>query len=284
MYWPDGGWDGTRQRDTATFVTGTGNVRASKLLNAARTYVLSYKGLGRDNFNWLESFNQGHMGRGPFVFLDPSIRNYLTANQSSATSLTNDTRDFTVSGTGGTIATDSTTPWTCPRSLRWTFATVTPGTSVLSLARASADWPGIPVTLRSYTFWFVAIGAGTDGVVQLTPTITWLSTAGATVGTSTGTATSTVAGLPVEMSVTATPPTGATFMLASIAATSATIAAGDIVILNSFQVNEGTAPDSLWSPGTGILPVQVMSQKDITPFMAPEFKRNNTLVLQEVRV
>jgi hypothetical protein len=49
------------------------------------------------------------------------------------------------------------------------------------------------------------------------------------------------------------------------------------------MLNEGSQPDATWKPGTGMLPVQVMSQVDVQPNSTPDFRKGNQLILQEVR-
>jgi hypothetical protein len=274
-----------RARQTQTFVTATGRVRVGRLLNAARSWSLPYVGLTRANFTWLEAIDQGHMGPGPFVFLDPATRNHLTVNQSSACSAAGDTRDFTVAGTGGTITVETvpTMPWEMPYQLRWSFATSTPGTSTLTLNEPStlSTWFGFPLVARAYTFWFRAVGVAGDATVGLTPTLTWFDTSGAQISSTAG-ATVNTSSLQTKLSVTATPPATAAFMQPSIAASSATITAGDAIDLYSFNLHEGLTPDARWTPGTGIYPVQVISHAEQVPWLHPELRVGNTLVLQEV--
>ena len=276
---PTGGMLVTRDISTSVFVTGAGGVRTAKALNGMRQYTLDYAALGRKNFEYLSAFQQGHMGPGPFVLLDPGRRNLLTVNQSSSTSQTNDTRDFTVSGTGGTISSDASLATSFPRSLKWSFATTTPGSASLLLDKPSSIWPGIPVTNRQYAFACNAIG----GPVTVALTIKWMDLAGATLATSTGTAVATSTSAWTPLLVTALPPANAVWAQCGLAPTLATIAAGESVNFTAFQFVEGSQPDANWAPGTGVYPVQVMSIPEQYGFAEPGMLVSPTLVLQEVR-
>jgi hypothetical protein len=91
---------------------------------------------------YLEAFDQGAYGTGPFVYLDPSRRNMLTVNQSGATSETNDASNFTALATGGSLASELTTVKRGPRSLKWvTGAAASPVLSLDSHRRLPRD-PG----------------------------------------------------------------------------------------------------------------------------------------------
>lgn len=280
LYWPSGGINAPRIRASSVFNTGTGGTRMSKLLTAARTYTLDYAGLGRENWAILEAYDQGHMGPGPFVLLDPGRRNLLTVNQSASTSQTNDTTGFTLTtdATGHSISSDSTQKTDVPRTLKWFFP-ATPTSTLLTLDSPSTVWPGIPVIRRQYTFACACLGL--LGSIDFQVEIDWLDLAGTTVvGTATSGIVSSLAGTWLTFAATGTPPASAVWARCYLNPSNASIAAGEGLYLTDFIFNEG--PREPWSPGTGIYPVQVVSQADITPYMAPEFKRSNTLVLQEV--
>jgi hypothetical protein len=281
LYDPVGGMLATREIPVSVFQTGTGGARTSRLLNGTRQYALNYGVLGRKNFEYMNAFQQGHMGPGPFVLLDPGRRNLLTVNQSSGTSGANDTRDFTVSGAGGSISSDNSQSTAFPRTLKWSFATTTPAAASLLLDKPSTVWPGIPVINRPYTFACLAL-AGV-GSVTVAPTIRWMDLAGATLSTSTGTAVAVATTAWSELLVTATPPAGGAWAQCGLAPTLATIAAGESLWFSALAFAEGDQPDPVWSPGTGVYPVQVMALPEVYGFAEPSMLVQPVLTLQEVR-
>jgi len=280
LYDPAGGLANTREISTNVFLTGSGGARVERALNGVRQFVLSYGALGRVNFDFLDRFRQGHMGTGPFVFLDPGRRNLLTVNQSSTTSATNDTRDFTVSGPGGTITSDSTLTTPLPRTLKWSFATSTPASASLLLDKPSSVWPGIPIVNRPYTFWCMVIG----GPINLQLSLRWMDLAGATISTTLSSVftTSATNWLMVSLKATTVPAT-AQWVQAGIAPDVATITSGESLFFSSMMLNEGSNPDDQWSPGTGVYPVQLIALPERQGFAEPSMLVSPTLVLQEVR-
>jgi hypothetical protein len=282
LYDPVGGMLATRNLGTATFATGSGGARVQRALDGTRQYSLNYGVLGRVNFDWLESFRQGHFGPGPFVLLDPGRRNLLGFNQSSGTSSSNDTRQFTVSGVGGSLSSVASLSTPFPRVLGWTFGTATPATAQLVLDKPSSVWPGIPVWPRPYTFWMMVLGAGTTVDFQLR--LEWLALDGSvlsTVNSSTFTTSLTVWQMVNVRAIT--PPSNACWLRASVNPTVATIGINDIMYMSSLMLNEGDQPDAQWAPGTGVYPVTILSMPEQYGFGQPDMLVSPTLVLQEVK-
>lgn len=87
---PRGTVAANRDRRVSTFNLGVGGTAVDQMVGGARTYVVSYDQLTRDDWAVLEAYAQGLEGPGPFAFLDPGQRNMLPANISGATSVTND--------------------------------------------------------------------------------------------------------------------------------------------------------------------------------------------------
>jgi hypothetical protein len=275
LWAPTGGTLVTRDRDTYVFGNKNGGTRTIKALNGARQIQLNYAALGRSNFEYLNAFAQGHQGPGPFLLIDPGRRNMLTVNQSSATSQTGDTRDFAVSGVGYL-------PSKLPKSIRWTFSSATPVSATLTLSKPSSVVPGIPVLVRPHTFWCYATAAVSS--VTTAVAITWMSVTGAVLGISTGTSVVVgTTGAPQLLSVTATPPAGTVYALASVTPTVASIGAGDILYLGPFMLQEGITPDRDWVPGTGVYPVTFVGMPEKYGFDEPGMLVSPTVTLQEVR-
>lgn len=281
LYDPTGGMLATRDIGTSTFITGNFGARVDKAYGGNRTYVLNYGALGRDSFEALNRFQQGHMGPGPFVLIDPGRRNLLTVNQSSGTSASNDTREFTVAGIGGSLSSDPSLVTPFPKTLKWSFSTTSPGVSTLTLDKPSklSTWYGIPVINQPYVFYFMVIG----GPIDLTATVTWFTATGGVAGTNTMAITTSATAWKMPY-VMATPPAGAIWAGLSVVgdAITSSISAGEFLNFSSFMFHEGTSPE-LWAGGTGIYPVQVVGLPEKYGFAESGMLVAPTLTLQEVR-
>lgn len=97
---PRGGIQSTRNRPASTFTTASGGARAGKSISGKRKFTLNWQQLWYETFAQIQAYDQGHNGDGPFVIHDPASTNWLTVNQSGATSLTNDTDGFTLAASG----------------------------------------------------------------------------------------------------------------------------------------------------------------------------------------
>lgn len=277
---PTGGMLATRERSSYVFSNKNGGTRTIRALDGARSYSLNYGALGRKTFEILNAYQQGHMGPGPFVLIDPGRRNLLTVNQSSATSQTNDTRGWTATGPSQSIAADNTQAGQFPNVLRHAFTATVPASSVLTLDRPSTVWPGIPVLIQPYTFWFYAAG----GPMSIQATIDWLDLSGAVLSTATsGNFSLGIGGSITKCWITSTPPAGTVWGICRIKPVLATIINGASYIVIKPMFNEGSSPDMDWAPGTGIYPVTVMGLPEKYGFAEPGMMVSPTLLLQEVR-
>jgi hypothetical protein len=283
LFDPTGGMVSTLELGSSVFSSGDGGSNVSKALNGPRQFSLNYGALGRANFEYLNAMHLGHMGTGPFVLLDPGRRNLLTANQSSATSLTNDTRDFTVAGTGGSISSDSTlTSIAFPRCLKWSFATSTPAAASLLLDKPSSVWYGIPVVSRPYCFWCLVLGG--TGAINFQLSLKWMGLTGSTLSTSLSSTytSSTSSWLLAKIAVT-TPPAGSVWVQPGVAPDVSTIASGESLYFTDLHFNEGDQPDPMWAPGTGVYPVQIVTLPEQYGFAEPGMIVSPTLTLRELR-
>lgn len=280
---PKGGITATRLRDTTVFPLGSGGQQAWKMLGGKRTYQLSYQGLDYASFAVLHAYEQGHNGPGPFAVLDPGQRNALTANQSGATSETNDTSNFAVAGSGGSIASDTALFLRGPRSLKWSFSVTNPGNgATLTLNPPAAEWVGTPIVLRPMTFWVMARAAAGSGSVSFQAKMAYLTAAGGANGSDTGNLTAATSAAWVAVSVTATPPANSAYLNCSVVGSAATINAGEAVNFDQFMLNEGSTADTTWAPGTGVVPVVFMAMADQQPFLDPAYRVAPVATLQEV--
>lgn len=271
----------TRVRPRATFATASGGARVSQLPGGKRLFTLTWGQLWYETYATLEAIDQGHEGIGPFVLIDPATVNLLTVNQSAVTGELNSTDNFTLAGTGSSLATDSATVDRGPRSLRWDF-TSTGGT--LNLDSPSPDWSGFPVVAgKAHRFWFTARGAGTDAIMTMTPSIVWLDTAGATISTTTGSGVASASGsfgaIPY---VGGTAPATAAYATLRVVVTAAS--SGSILYVGRAQFDHGSGQPvaSDWRPGGAVCPVAPVSLSDEWPWEAHDYRRNPIMVLQEV--
>lgn len=271
---PKGGREITRLRRRTRFDLGSGGVRTATIAGGKRQFSLNWNALDYASFATLESFDQGLQGPGPFVYLDPSRRNMLTANQSGATSETNDASNFTALATGGSLASEMTTVKRGPRSLKWvTGAAASP---VLSLDSPTADFPGIPVAIRAYSFGVQARAIGAS--VTLAARLTWLDATGATLSTAAGNGTAVASGAWTAVRVAgAVAPAGSAFVNCTLAATGSGGA-----YLDELQLVEGADVDAAWAPGTGVPAVDVVSLSEKPPWGFTQYRSGPVLVLQEV--
>lgn len=275
---PRGGVRSTRDRPASVFRTAGGQARVGKNVDGVRQYVLQWEQLWYETFAQLEAFDQGHEGPGPFALIDPGRINMLTANQSSATSVYNDTSNFTISGSGSTLSSSQVTYDRGPRSLAWTFAFTATGSCHLD--SPSVDWPGIPVVSGvALVFSLTAKGAGTDAVMSVTPKLEWYNTSGTLLSSNSGSALTTNSSAFQAASATATPPASAAYVLCKVDVTGQT--AGSILYLDKFQLEAASTPTS-WRPGTGVMPVAVMSVAEAWPWEASTFREGPVMTLQEV--
>lgn len=279
---PKGNIDHTRVRQVDVYALGNGGYRVGKLLGGTRRISINYQRLQYADFLKLEAYEQGHRGPGPFVLLDPGTRNILTVNQSSTTSERNNSNNFTLSGSGGALASVSSIYRRGPRVLSYTASNSNPSASAILLDAPAPEWYGFPVHVgRSMVLSAYIRGGGTDGVVSVSASLRWLSEGGSTLSTNTGTVVATTSGSWQQVLVAATPPASAAYVTPIFTAASGA-GAGDIVYFDEMMLHEGLTVDTAWSPGGGILPVVPIALADSWPFQAGQFRERPILILQEV--
>lgn len=280
---PKGTVSANRQRRISTFELGVGGTSVDQMVGGARTYVISYEQLTRADWNTLEAYAQGHEGPGPFALLNPGERNRLPANMSGATSVTNNTDNFSIAGSGCTIASSDTYADAGPRSLAWTFANGSPGAS----AALTPDWPssvfphGVPAVVgQSVCFSCHVRGGGTDAIVTYTPQLIYRDITGAVLSTTFGSSVASASGAFAQMFVTAVAPASTVYADWKVNYTSG-VSAGSIGYFRRFMLNEGTTPDVAWAPGTGVWPVRFGELPDAWPFLSPELRERPSVALLE---
>lgn len=204
----------TNDRVATTHAASSGGRTVDFAPRTRRTFALAWKAIDAVTYSVLEEFYTGSRGAGPFVLLDPGRRNHLTANQSGATSQTNDPTGFTVAAGSGEAVSSSPGPvLRGPRALRWTLpGTVTSG--VLALA-PPFGLLGFPVPAGTpWTFSGQLSSAGIASTVAVTPVLSWRRLDGSEVAATLGTPVNAVTGAFAAFSVSlAAPPAGALYVV-----------------------------------------------------------------------
>lgn len=276
---PRGGVDDPRNRPTSVFPTASGAARVGRSVEGRRQYALQWEQLWYETYAAIEAIAQGHEGTGPFALIDPGRVNYLTVNQSGATSLYNATDNFTISGSGCTISSTTAQFDRGPRALQWNFTFAASGD--LTLDSPSYSWPGIPVVAGvALTFSVYHKGGGTDAIMTVVPALEWLDSTGVALSTTSGAGGTSASSAFAVTSVSGTPPANAVFVKCHVKISSG-MSAGSILYLDRFQLERGSSVTS-WRPGTGVMPVSVVSLVDGWPWQAADFRARPVLTLQEV--
>lgn len=286
--YPRADMDKTYDKSVFDFETGAGMHQVSSLVTGSRQRSINWAILHVDNYAKIEQFWTGHAGRGPWVFIDPSDRNLLSPNQSSATSVFYDARDFnTATGTPdmGQLQSNGAGGITqhnplAARSLRWYFPVTVNAFPVLFFGTQYRNWPGIPVVPgMSYA---ASAWARPDGVVDSAITLAlklqWLLADGSTITEISG------GDMPMtgwtRPSVVGVAPPTAVYARLLFVAIGSTVTVGGSIYLDELMFEQDTVVND-WAPGTGLRPVEMLSLTDGVPFNA-RFRKSPTLTLREL--
>ena len=282
--YPRGDIDKPYARPVFDFETGGGEHIVSSMVSGSREFTLTWNALHVDNFSLLEQFWTGQMGRGPWVFIDPTQTNLLRQNQSSATNLYRTTKHFSVNNLG-TLQSNNLTAHIhrtgATRSLRWLWSTA-PGATfpVLTLTPAYRSWYGVPVVPgQSYTFssWMKP-----DGTVETNITcamkLTWVDATGAQVSESSG-GDNSITGWNRQY-VSGVAPAGSVYAKPIWVVTGSSVLAGGSLYIDEILMEQDSVLNN-WAPGTGLRPVAITSLTDTAPFDG-RFRRGVVMTLQEL--
>lgn len=192
--------------------------------------------------------------------------------------------NFTATPTAMTLGSSATYTDAGPRSLTWTFN----NSDTIAASALTVDWPsstfsyGAPVVSgRALCFSCYVRGGGTDAIVTYTPRLYWRDAAGVLTGSVTsGTPVASSSGAWAQLVATASAPAGAAYADMDVHYTSG-VSIGSIGYFRRFMLNEGSTPDTLWAPGTGVWPVRFISMPEQWPFLSPELRTGPVVVLQE---
>lgn len=92
-----------------------------------RTWQFSYEWLKPDVMSVLMEYATRQRGVGPFILIDPQMKNLLTPNQASGTDALHSSEGFAITGVAGVEQLSSNTSWFAQgeRSLQWSWLPVT---------------------------------------------------------------------------------------------------------------------------------------------------------------
>lgn len=286
--WPKGGIDKPYDRQTYDFATGSGHHQVSSLSTGSRPYTLGWEILHIDNFAKLSQYRIGVNGAGPWALIDPSAPNLFLPNQSAATGIYNEAREFqTLTGLAneGSLSSNADPSFIfrtqASRSLRWQFPVAAATVPVLLPSTAYRSWTGVPAVVGlPYTF---ASQMRADGIVDSAITVglrlRWLDSAGAQISESSG------GNIPItaawsRLSVTGTAPAGTYFVEPRWIAVGSTITTGASVYIDEPLLEQDSVLND-WAPGTGVRPVEIVGLGEGTPFEA-RMRTGASMTLREV--
>lgn len=281
--YPRGDVDRSFEKMVFDFVTGTGQHQVSTMIGGSRQYAISWNALQMDTYRLIEQYWLGHMGAGPWAYIDPSMGNMLLPNQSSCTNVFFDTRNFAV--TSGALSSNATASQIhrvgATRSLRWLWSSApAAGTQILSLDAPYRNWFGYPVMPGlSYAFsgWVKP-----DGTVETNITasirMTWLNATGGQIST---TDSASIANTTwTQHSAVGVAPAGAVYVKPMVLVTGSTVVAGGSLYVDELQLEQDTVVNT-WAPGTGLRPVEVLALNETVPFDA-RFRKGIAMTLREL--
>lgn len=230
-----------------------------------RAYKATWQGLGHDDWSTLEAYASRQRGFGPWVlYLDETRRNYLTANQASGTDAAAGVEGFSVAaGSNETLASSTAQARSGIRSLLWTLpASVTSGLLTIACPVATfAGWPtpaSQPWSLSAY----VRTG-GTDSTFDVRARLRWLNSAGSTLSTSDGSFTAGSSSAFTRISVTATAPANAVYVLPLLQVDATDVSGAAQCFVDDVQLEFGTVGTAL--AGTGLPIVSIIPDEHDMP-------------------
>lgn len=288
MPWPLGGFSAPPERQISDFVTSSGAHQVSTLIGISRSYELSWLALHQTTFDRITPYALGHMGVGPFAFIDPSRPNMLTPNQSSNTAVWHDSTDWQLgSATAeGALSSNNNSTWYHRqygrRSLKWsafngsldTFCVLTPVAPYF----AWSGFPVVPGLPYTYSYFITPqAGAGTGNCIYDTQ-LQWLDKNGAVISTAAVGAVNTTTWAPGVL--TAVAPFNAAFVIPRVVITSGSISAASVIYIDESQLEQSGSVNE-WAPGTGTAAVAIMGWTEDV-WVDASFRIGPVLNLREV--
>ena len=226
-----------------------------------RVWGLNYTWLYPDVTSMLYEFATRQRGIGPFVFIDPHVKNLLSPNQASGTDSLVTAEGFSVSGTGEALSSTNVRSVQGERSLLWTFASPVSGVGGRMDVVAPSGLGGwILPNLLPVAFSGQVIAVN-DPAITVFPRLTFMNGAGGTVISAvTGTAINAVTGSWTTFCVTGIVPTGSK-LVPNFFVTANTVTNGAGLGFDKMQLEQGNTCTT-WEYGDGqpIVAVRVSSE------------------------
>jgi hypothetical protein len=286
--WPSGGIDKPYERQTFDFLTGSGLHQISSLAVGSRQYDVNWDSMHIDTFLKLDQYRVGANGPGPFVLIDPSAPNLLPANVSAVTgvtSLPNPDFIFPTSGAGqGSIGQNVLSQYIHRASgwasLRWIFNSTPDAAAIITASPQFRNWFGHPIVAGlpyAFSSWVTV-----DGIVETNATVSlrlgWLDKAGTELSESASSSTAVTTW--TQISVLATAPANAVYVVPRWRVDGTTVAVGGAIFIDEPMLEQDTVVNT-WAVGSGIRPVEMIALGESVPFET-RFRSNVKMSLREL--
>jgi hypothetical protein len=224
----------------------------SRMLHYRRTWNLPYTWLYPDAASTLMEFVTRQRGIGPWVFIDPHIRNVLTPNQASGTDALLSTEGFAVTGTGEELSSSSGYAVRGTRSLLWTFTEPVTGDGGVLKITAPHDLTGW-VTPPEHNWVFSGSVRSFFESMDVRPRLVWFNNVGGIISSVTGTTMNVSTSADSEFCVTGQAPSGAVYVEPQLVVSGASLSS-HIVDTFTRTVANGlgtTDTNQVWSSSGG---------------------------------
>lgn len=246
----------------------SGRQRVDRALRSSRSWALGWDWSEHADWSQLYELYDGQAGPGPFWFLDPTVRNYLSPDQATAgTAVGEEAAWATLVGTETVDVQGTFADIGCTASVQWDLP-VSPTQGVLRLPHYSGQHrPTLPGW--EWTYWQRAGNWSSDVTIDARVEIVWYDDGGSVLSTSTGTyAPLAVTGYG-RHAVTATAPVDAVGFEPRLRLDLTDIAGGVAaeVRLGRARLIQGP-DDTTWYPGQDIPRVSITGQDDALPHAA----------------
>jgi hypothetical protein len=221
---------------------------------ACRTWQFDHEWLTPQDFTVLMEYATRQRGFGPFILVDPQMKNLLTPNQASGTDALHTTEGFSVTGTGEVLSSSTAAQVQGQRSLAWQLSPpVTGNGGVLKLTT--------PTQLYG---WCLPVGSGfafsgsvrsnpsVDNTFDVTPRVVLMNGTGVVQSTISGVVITTVTGGWQTFCVTGVIPsgTGGVYIQPQLSVTGNSVSGTAVLLIDQLQL-ENRATCTTWEYGQG---------------------------------
>lgn len=146
-----------------------------------RTWTFTHEWLKPDVMSVFMEYATRQRGIGPFILIDPQMKNLLTPNQASGTDALHTTEGFAVSGTGSALSSSTLEQVQGERSLMWTLTPPVTGSANVMRVVTPTGLYGfcIPSSkVVAFSGW-VKAGSAPDPSVQVSARLVYMNGVGA---------------------------------------------------------------------------------------------------------